>query len=69
MAFSTLPKKVVRWKRLKKIVEILRLGWFFGGGLAISLGSLIWDWKLALGIFCIWAVSCIIGALVLIDRM
>ena len=42
--------------------------WLLGGGIVISLFSLILSWKLALGILCVWLASLIATALWLVNQ-
>lgn len=56
-------------KKLKEITKFLSWFWFFGGGLVLSLLGLVWTWKLALIIFCVWGGSLIIIVVVAVGEI
>jgi len=53
---------------IKKIWEWISCFWCFGGGFVLSMMCLIFSWKLALILFCLWLLSWIIVVLCLCQR-
>lgn len=46
--------------KIKNIADFMSIVWVFGGGFVIALLCLIWMWEIALAIFCVWLLSCIV---------